>query len=300
MTTVEHDTKAILAKALAALPAKTSLIYIDYQEEFSDKDCAAIAGGQKDGVFEEGWDFSEGEAAAVDMYLADALPDEEEREALQDSDEFSDFREACYDRDESTPFADVLRNTGRKLVRFYIRTAKGERVAMEGDSWCWDDARVEREAKRLGRLAKLDYSANRNNLRELVVNATYGGVLCVIAYVEMRDVDKWVEHCLRDEERARVALTFTNPHLLLHDAWNGSGHDVEVSGTITIRFGRGALDTTHGVMALDAKGAGTGYSWDETCGPYKPAYQADPQARLYKARKGSKPDVPAPESWPGR
>jgi hypothetical protein len=294
----EHDTAALLAKAIAALPAKVDLIYIDYREEFSDQNCAAIIGGKKDDVF-DGWDFSENEDFAIDYLLEQALPDDDEREAVKDSDDYSEFRYACQERDESTPYRDVLRNTGRKLVRFYIRTRKGERIAMEGDSWRWDAERVEAEAKRLAKVTKLDYAANRDNFHELVVEASYGGVLCIIAYVEMRDVDTWVEHCLSDE-RGRVKLTFTNPHLLLHDAWNGSGHDVQVNGDITIQFGKGALDTTHGVMALDAKNVGTGYSWDETAGVYRPAYKCDPAAKLYRARKGSKPDQPAPEGWPGR
>lgn len=300
MTTTEFDTEALAAKAIAALPKTVQLTYIDYRESFSDKNCAAIVGGDKDNVFDDGWDFSEGESHSLDMYLNDALPDSEERQALRDSDDYDTFREACYDRDDSTPYADVLRNTGSKLVRFYIRNRKGERLAIHGETWNWEDKQVERCAKWIASVCKLDYALNRDNLRELVQNATSGGVLCIIAYVEMRDIDKWVEHCLYGDERGRVELTFTNPHLLAHDSWNGSGHDVKVEGQIKIDFGRGALDPTHGVMALDAKDVGTGYSWDETAGPYKPAYKCDPAVRLYRASKGRKPDVPAPEAWPGR
>lgn len=294
----EHDTKALVAKAIAKLPEKVSLIFIDYDESFTDQQCAAIVGGDKDGTW-EGCDFSEGEDNSVDMYLDDALPDEEEREALKESDEFEEFRSACYERDESTAYKDLLRNTRRKLVRFYIRTPGGNRIAMEPDSWRWDNKRIEREVKRLAKVTGLDYAANRENFRELVTNATGGGVLCVIAYVEMTDVDKWVEHCLHGDERGRVKLTFTNPQLLIHDHVNGSGHDVKVAGDITIDFGRGALDTTHGVMVLDAKNVGTGYSWDDTCGLHKPAYQCDPVVTLYRAAKGQRRDRPAPEMWPG-
>jgi hypothetical protein len=294
----EHDTKALLAKAIAALPETVSLIFIDRDEEFTDKQCAAIVGGQKDEVWED-MDFSEGEDHSIDMYLDDALPDEEEREALKESDEFDEFRQECYERDESTAYKDLLRNTGRKLVRFYIRTPGGNRIAMEPDSWRWDNKRIEREAKRLAKVTKLDFASNRENLRELVTEASYGGVLCIIAYVEMQDVDKWVEHCLYGDERGRVKLTFTNPNLLMHDAYNGSGHCVEVAGDITIDFGRGALDTTHGVMALDAKNAGTGYSWDDTSVAYRPAYKCDPAVTLYQAAKGQRRDRPAPEAWPG-
>jgi hypothetical protein len=299
MTETAHDTKTLLAKAIAALPEKTSLVFVDRNDELSDEQCAKIVGGDKDDIID---DFVfDAQDYGIDYCLEEALPDEDERQALRDSDEFQSFREECQERDESTPYKDLLRNTGRQLVRFYIRTRKGERVAMEADSWRWDDARVESEAKRLGKFAKLDYTANRDALRELVQNATYGGILCVIAYVDMADVDTWVEHCLHGDERGRVELTFTNPQLLLHDPWNGSGHDVTVSGEIKIKFGKGALEPTHyGAMSLDAKGVGTGYSWDETAAVHKPAYQCEIKTRLYRASKTAKPDVTAPESWPGR
>jgi hypothetical protein len=299
-TQSDHDTKALLAKAIEALGTKVTLSYVDYRDELSRENCARIVAGDKDAVIEELDSNFEQEYESIGYLLDQCLPDAEERNALRASEQFEEFSQECYERDDSSVYQDLVRHTGRKPIRFYIRNRKGERIAMEQDSWSWDDERVEREAQQLCKAAGLDYDANRDNFRELVVNATYGGVLCIMAYVEMKYVNEWVEHCLRDEERNRVALTFKDPHLLLHDAWNGSGHDVQVTGSVTIRFGRGALNLTHGVMALDAKGVGTGYSWDETAGPYWPAYKCDPDDKLYRVRKGSKPDHPAPESWPGR
>lgn len=293
--------EARLAKAIAALPQRLSLGYVDYRDELTEGQCQLIVAGEKDMLMSELDEQSlEHKDHAVDEALQEALPEEAERAALRYSDEFSEFSQACYDRDDSTIYQDLVRNSGKQLVRFYIRTGKGERVAHREDSWRWSAKAVGTAARQLGRAARLDWALNREALIELVANATYGGVLCVIAYVDMRDMDRIVEHCLHGDERGRVRLTFTNPHLLAHDAWNGSGHDVRVQGDIVIRFGRGALAASCGVMALDAKGVGNGYSWDETCGPHKPAYDTGMKIHLYRAKPNQAPDKPAPESWPGR
>ncbi len=297
--TGEFDTKALLARAIESLPKKTDLIYIDRGDELDDKQCALIVGGKSDEVVEN-FDFMENEDNAIDYYLEQSDLDEDEREALKDSDDFDAFVDECRERDESTPLADLIRNTGRKMVRFYIRKDNGDRNAVPYNYRGFlDDDKAESEAKRLCRLCGLNWQENAKSFRELVDNASSGGVLCIIANVEMRDVNKWVEFCHRNPERGRVRLTFTNPNILLHDPINGSGHDVGVKGKVRVRFGLGGLDDTHGAMSLDARNVGTGYSWQETAATYNPAYNADPEAYYYQKPKGSKPDKPAPEWWPG-
>ena len=297
-TETEFDTEALALKAIESLPATTDMIYIDRGDELTDKECALIVGGKSDEVMESR-DWTDTEEGAVDIYLNDSGLDEDERDALRESDDFDTFREACYDRDDSTPLKDLIRNTGRQLVRFYIRNGKGERIALPYDAWRLSDEEAETHAKRLCKAAGLNWQKNADNFRELVANASGGGVLCIIAYVEMSDVNEWAEFCHRNPERGRVRLSFTNPQVHIHDHINGSGHGVDSNGIVRVRFGLGALDDgNHGAMALDAKNVGTGYSWDETAGPYKPAYKCDPAVYTYVAPKGGKPDTLAPESWP--
>ena len=294
-----RPTAEILKDALAGLPKETHLIYIDCNDALSPAECSAIVSGKKDEVVENR-DFGDNQENSIDSYLDDVITDADERDALKVSDDFDEFRSLCFERDQSDPLHDLLSNTGSHLVRFYIRTKQGERVAMAEDSWQWDSERVDREAMLLAKAARIDFNANAESLRELVTNATYGGVLCVIAYVQMSDVADWVEHCMHGDQRGRVRLTFTDPHLLLHDSWNGSGHDVDVKGQIVVRFGFGALHATRGVMALDCMGVGSGYSWDDTAAPHKPAYTTKISVHKYTATKISKPDAPATNSWPGR
>lgn len=280
-TEVMSDFAVMLSDAIESLPEKTDLIFIDRDEALSDEQCAKMLGGERDSIIED-FDFTESEDFAIDSYLENVF-DEEEAEQFRNSEAFDQFVQECRERDASDPYSDLVSHTGRKLVRFYFRNQRGDRTELESGSWRWDDARIEREAKRLGEAAGLDFAANREVLREVVREASYGGELCIIAYIEMQDADKWVNYCLRND-RARVTLTFHDPQLLVLDSINGSGHDVKVKGEVKIRFRGKDLDPTEGVMALDAKNVGTGYGWDETAGLYKPAYICDPKARLYDAR----------------
>ena len=299
MIITDYDTKKLAETAIAALPKSLDLIYVDYRDELSDKQCALIVSGKPDGVLEQideafmesRW---QGEASA----LEEALPDEDEREALKASPDYQDVQQAIWDRDNSTPFDELLGNTGEKLIRFYLRDRHGERIALDPDSWRWSPEKTEKEARKLCKAARLDWTVNRAAMIELVQNATYGGVLCIISYEEMSGINDIVEHCLRHED-ARVRLTFKNPTLLVHDFLNGSGSDTGVQGEVTIKFGRGAIADHAGIMELDAKGCGHGYSWDETCGLHKPAYRTEMHTHLFHAKKNQKPDKPSSTNWPG-
>lgn len=125
----------------------------------------------------------------IDCALEEALPDEEEREALRESEYFDEFRIACEDADKSEPLQDLIRQTGRRMVRFFVR---------DGDDLDFSQALPDKTARALARAARIDFDRNKCPLRELVQNGRYGQ-LCVLAYVEMRDLDRCVEHILRDE-----------------------------------------------------------------------------------------------------
>jgi hypothetical protein len=60
-------------------------------------------------------------------------------------------------------------------------------------------------------------------------------------------------------------ISWTDPHLLLLNPWNGSGHDVKVTGTITKPW-------TRERVCVDNASTTPGYSWEQVCGPHWPAY----------------------------
>ncbi len=298
-TTETMTPEQLADKAIAALPKSLTLVYADRNDSLSDEQCARIVAGKKDEVCEELDEaFMEARWYGENCVLEQALTDEDEREALKASPYFDDVRAAMAERDDSSPMDTMLRNTGSKLIRFYIRDKSGERIALPPDSWRWSVEETTEQARKLCNAARLDWDVNREAMIELLQNATYGGVLCVISYEEMSVIDGIVEHCLRHED-ARVKLAFKDPRLLVHDFINGSGHDTRVKGEVVVKFGTGALSDRAGIMEIDAKGCGCGYSWDETCGLYKPAFRTEMNAHLYRARKNQKPDKPSSTSWPG-
>ena len=272
--------KQILKKAIEALPEKTNLTYIDYRDNLDNEQMAKVLGGHSDDIV-DAMDFDDYEA--IRELLKEGVPEEEEREKLIGSDQhFHQFMDECRDRDESTPYADLLKNTRRKMVRFMVPGSDGNfNYEMECDSWRWDAAKTEAEAKKLAGAAKIDFETNRNALIDIVQNATYGGSLCVLGYVESKELADAVEHLLRDEEKHRVRITFTDPQLLILDRMNGSGHDEGVKGTIVFEFGHKDLGTRDGVMQLDHRGAGTGYSWsDDIAAVVYTYYKSDPKIEL--------------------
>jgi len=281
MTKDKRKLKAILKQAIAALPEKTYLFHIDRDDELRPEQMQQLLTGEKDAVMEEVTEhFNDSDTYPIDELLNEAVPDEDDRESLkEDIDSMQQFRDECYNRDQSTPFDDLLNNTGRIMVRFHILDDKGERVEQDGDSWRWDDAQTEAEGKKLAAALGFPYEAIKADMDELTANASYGGNLCVLGYVDAKELGDAIEHILRNEEKHRVKLTFIDPHILVHDGFNGSGHDVDIKGEVTINFG--AKEMRNRIMCVDAKGAGTGYSWsDDIAGVVKTAYEADPTIEL--------------------
>jgi hypothetical protein len=213
----------LLNTALAGLPKKTQLTYVHYNDDLTDEQTAKILGGQHDEVWEEICDnFIDSEDYGINYLLESALPDPDDRDHLRASDEWQAFVDECRERDESDVLGDLLRNTRRRMVRFHFRR-DGEDVSLsdlpEGD--------VQRAAWLL-RLGIEPTTENVAALDEIVANASYGGDLCLLAYVDVRPLAKAVNHLLGDPDARRVRITFTNPELLAINAGNGSGHSARM------------------------------------------------------------------------
>ena len=279
-----REIKTAVNKAIKALPEKVTLTYIDYRDSLDAEQLAKVLGGLEDEVMES---FSENnrdsEDDSVSVLLEEALPslDGNDLQQIKDSDEYDRFREECYDRDDSTPLADLLKNCNRRMVRFYLDGGKDE-LEMAPDSYRFDEDQCRSEKQKLATMTGLDLLVNDMAFSSLIDNASYGGRVCVLAYVEVADLYKAVNHLLRDNE-ARVRMTFTDPDVLIYDGMNGSGHDEQVKGDITLEFGFADLGV-NGIFRLDEKGAGTGYSWSEDiAGTVNSAFKQDPKIELLPA-----------------
>jgi len=251
----------LLAKALAALPTTVTLRYFDYREELSDEQLQQIIDGHANDLDNDIIDYNaDNDYDTMLEVLKEVLPDSTERDILSDSeDEWGEFQQAVWDRDDSgSPVDALLKLTGDKLFRYSLELTIDETDTPRHDVFDALGDGVPRTPK------------NVSEVNEMVANASYGGQLYVIFYGSAFDV----LNPLMQREYGNIDIdtelniTFTNPHLVLLDKMNGSGMDCAIEGTITKPFHTENVE-------LDGKARGNGYTWDQTAGVYYPAYKCD-------------------------
>jgi hypothetical protein len=210
---------------IETLPEKLELIYVHYDDQLTDEQVSMLLKGDEEGV----WDsLSEWESDAqwysITECWTEALKEFEpdEREALEeDGLAMERFQETCWERDDSDWFNQLLRNTPNVQVRYYLN------YSLEPDTWSWDGEQIDEAAKEIAEVAGIEYYDNKKALIDLIINAGYGGELCVLHNSDIRDVQKVL---------SGGTVTFTDPYLLIYDGMNGSGMDSQVTGTVTFKM----------------------------------------------------------------
>ena len=206
-----------------------SLYYVDYRDDLSERlDIVqeAIHGDSSslDDIFMDWdtWDVQE----EIQKQLIDKMCREfdiEEDEADEIFEEFRDeIQEEIFNRDDSTPLSDLLRNTGDQVMYFdtglYIE---------EGSSRSDFLAQV-RAIKRKLKIVGKDYD---EILYELCTNAYYGGRL-VVFFTD--DLEGWIN---LDEKINQITFDKSVNLAIIHNG-NGSGYDVEIGHSFTLPFNR--------------------------------------------------------------
>lgn len=293
-----------IAEAISNLPEKVDLYRVDRSDDLNPQQVGSLIDGKEleDMVFED-W-MMNSEDHAIEYLFEEATPGlkDSHRNHLRLSDEFDRFREACRDRNESDPVNDLLRNTGRMMFRVrlgpggYIESGDGEYTYSRGNNlveiaheWNDDEETVQEQVQEVLDAACLDPDrscvgnqfdygdnpktyTNRDLARSLVDNASYGGSLNILAYLDVQDLYKQVTKAR--SEKATLKVKFTDPYLLIYDGWNGSGHDERVVGEIVVHV---PYDKIADVFYLDHRGCNIGYSWSEDIAHvHQPAYTHDP------------------------
>lgn len=240
--------KVLVQRAIDALPEKTDLIYVDYNDQLTEQQVRFHLAGDDESLWESLSNFeSESTHQAVLSYLNEALDDPDEVEAVRDDDEaWERFRDECIDRDESDALRDLIRNTPAPMVKYDLDHV------VEPNSWSMDDDEITEEMRGIAQAAGIDFEGNRKALRSLVVEASYGGSLHVLHRSDLAD--------LHGAKRA----VFTDPFLLVHDTLNGSGDMEEVKGEVTVEIGEDTLRLDAGRMSWSDDIAGIVHSACET------------------------------------
>lgn len=228
---MDTTTKIELQDILDLLPKRVSLSEIDYQDTLEDHEAELQAA-----IDSQSWEplddltnewFWENEDASIDYYKKDLIDDlqrvydldEDEAQELIDSHE-DEIRDVLYERNDSTPLDDLLRNTSNP-VAFYDTG-----LFIDTESWTWDRATLrywrERVKRRLHIISK-EHKFDRD-IELMLEQASYGGRLVVYFRLDTSEFGKFLS---LSQWRA---IKFTDPMIAVIDTYNGSGDHTYLDG----------------------------------------------------------------------
>lgn len=249
---------------IETLPEKLDLIYVHYDDKLTDEQVTLAVTGDIEGLWESlsEWE-SDAQFFSVQECWKEALKefDDDERERLEEDEEaFEIFQSTCWDRDESDWFDQLCSHTPGVMIRYYITDKDGDDYEIP-PAMFEEDPSVEDTAKGIAEAAGISYDENKDTLHEIVVNASYGGMLCVLHCSDISDV-------LKVDVGGRPhggEVVFTDPYLLVYDGMNGSGMDGQVTGTVRIKIEKESMRHDSG-----------SYSWsDDIAGVVHGAYDTE-------------------------
>ena len=213
---------------LDLLPRHTSLYYVDYRDDLSgslDKVQACITNQDWEALDDIVFDWDNWEC--YNEYL-NQLRHDIQRNYDVDGDvadewmeEYDDWiRDAIYERDDSTPIDDLLRNTGDEDV-FYDTG-----YYVESESWSWDEKRMREELRDIKKHLGLKGKEHDADINMMIRQASYGGRLVIYFESDMKELI-----CIDSKFNAIEFRDFT---LAIIDNSNGSGDHCHLKGARTV------------------------------------------------------------------
>ncbi len=274
MVTAEYR-KEILARAIARLPRTVNLTYVAYDDQFTAEQIALLLAGDMESFWKSTADW-EGDCqhqACVEL-LREAVRDEDDDTEVYDA-IFDDaasweaFREACESRNTTTWFDDLVRQTGRAMIKYDLG------YDLAPGAWDWTGEQIAEAMAEIAAAAGIDLDVNKDVLRSLVVEASYGGSLHVLHHSDLADL------LGRGSQPRATQAVFTDPVLLVHDRLNGSGYADAVRGSVTVTVRDDTLQLDAGRMSWSDDIAGvvhaahqTPVTYDYTAAPANDAEEA--------------------------
>ena len=291
---MEKYAKNVIDEAIRNLPEKTYLHDVSYRDELTPAQVGRLIDDNYDYEDIVNWEWEiDSRDQECEYLFAQALPDltDEQREDIRvfGNDRYLEFIWACEERDASNPLLSMLSNTGNVMFRINVLDTSWVGDVENGpvqtstvrdyyfeDSSLIDEKELQERAEDAvsvfgavpEKKLKEDGETNLEACVELVQNATYGGNPCFIVYLDASDLFEAITDARKEKVPFRMSLI--DPHVLIYDGLNGSGHDVQLAGEFEFET---ALDKIPDVFHADARDAGTGYSWSEDIAcTYNPAY----------------------------
>lgn len=264
-------TAAMVAeRAVAGLDKTYTLTYTSYDDQLTPEQVARIFEGPISDVedaVDDNWHEYRGDQIRIAIRAAlggDAVLYEILR---ADDDEYEGVVEHVEERNDATPFEDLIRQTPKLLMRYDLN--------LWIESGYWDMNLDEREAlvKKVAETAGLDLATNEATIRS-ILQESGEGQLYFFWYGEPREA---IDAACGDEWRSDTfTITWENPSLLVLNTGAGSGYDEKVVGTITRPFDREAMK----VDSVDGY-----WGWDKSAGLVKSAFACE--VKIVKTVDGS-------------
>lgn len=215
-----EKTKITLKEVIALIPERTNLFYVDYRDSFDGnvktlQEC--ISDGTMESLYDSLNDWDDYEAVESEIKdLRTALENKygiDSKESKEITDSFEDeIKEIIRDRDESTPIADMLKNTSK----FHAHYDTGYWV--ESGSWSWNKRRINYEKKQIKKALGIQgINIWDNEIRQLLYNATGGGQLLIYFREDVKDL-------IQDDDTKSIEFSGT--------VWIGIVNHNEGSGNV--------------------------------------------------------------------
>jgi hypothetical protein len=235
IATTDEPIQAVFDRALAALPEKCDLVYINYDDKLTDEQLRSLLAGNplyEDNFFSQ-WESDCRYQSAVEIIEENVLSEDVLR--LEGADMVDELRFALEERDESDPLRDLLGNTPQKWFRYYLDVdLPASLFEDETDINGYVDDVF--NAVPIERTPVLE-----TRIREMIENASYGGGLYLYWHGDAEPLvsaaqrwNGWSDH----QDPTPLTLTVVNADLLVLDRLNGSGADCDLplGTTITVAY----------------------------------------------------------------
>lgn len=242
-STLTNPTEPISTRILARMPDEVDLVDVSHTDQLTTDQIRALLDGEDigDGFFD--W-LNEAQRCGADYWMSTELTDDERDELEEEPDGEERIREALNDRDRTCALQTLIDQTGRRMLEFDLHEDIDPTLDLT-------PAERMRLTQRIARAARIPWATNRAALEELVEEASYGGRLYVLNHTDVGDVLDAIA-CTTPQW-----IRFTDPLLVIHDHFNGSGHMVSVTGTVAtplvaeeIRLDEGRMSWSDDIAGL--------------------------------------------------
>lgn len=206
------------------------------------------------------WDNPEG-------YYIDEMQDAMEADGIEWDDEWiGDIREALWDKDESDPVSDLLRNTG-DIIMYY------DLCDEYGDAWCKSSDEIDDDVAAICGTLNIPLSDSKRVrlVRDILVNCCGMGGLRIYFRCPLKDAISGDEYA-EDKEDFKTIKFKGNYTVSIHNPIEGSGWSEEIELDCNFEFNRANLQladygdryTWRDVYGCDPEGDAPIFSMEES------------------------------------